>query len=88
MKKETSKMELDLAPNGIPIFKVQSKGKFFGPAGPDGTRENSCHLVFVCPKCKTKISHGGGKHDKIGDGDGHRVSHCPCWPNGYYIKEV
>jgi hypothetical protein len=32
---------------------------------------------FQCPKC--------GKTNLHGQGDGHRASHCPCWPTGYYI---
>lgn len=44
-------------------------------------------LQFICPKCGKKNLHGGGK--KVGDGDGHRNSHCPCWrSNGYVIKEL
>ena len=34
---------------------------------------------FECPKCGKKNLHGSG--------DGHRISHCPCWPRGYQIKD-
>jgi predicted RNA-binding Zn-ribbon protein involved in translation (DUF1610 family) len=34
---------------------------------------------FECPKCGKKNLHGSG--------DGHRISHCPCWPRGYEIKD-
>jgi hypothetical protein len=43
-------------------------------------------IQFVCPKCGRKNSHGGC--GSPGAGDGHRVSHCQCWPNGYYLKEA
>lgn len=43
-------------------------------------------MRFVCPKCSKANTHGTcGK--SVGGGDGHRVSHCECWPNGYYVKE-
>ena len=44
-------------------------------------------LVFVCPKCGKKNVHGG-VHGVKGGGDGHRVSHCECWPNGYFLEEI
>lgn len=43
-------------------------------------------MRFVCPKCRKKNTHGCC-WSVVGGGDGHRVSHCPCWPNGYYVKE-
>jgi predicted RNA-binding Zn-ribbon protein involved in translation (DUF1610 family) len=46
---------------------------------------NRAYIVFVCPKCGARNCHGGG--ERLGDGDGHRVSHCGCWPNGYDLKE-
>ena len=42
-------------------------------------------LQFSCPRCGKKNIHGGGR--SAGDGDGHRVAHCKCWPSGYYVKE-
>ena len=88
-KPETSdKAIARFAPNGIPIFKVKAKGDFrYAVAGKDGKRLRGCHLVFKCPKCKNKNYHGG-TYGKKGDGDGHRYSHCQCWPRGYYLREV
>jgi len=78
---------LDLGRDGIPTFKVKAVGKFWYLPGRDGTRTRGCYLVFKCPKCKKKHSHGG-TYGKKGDGDGHRTAHCSCWPSGYYLKEV
>lgn len=77
------------ADDGLPIFKVVPEdGPFKYPARPDGTRApDGCHLVFKCPKCKAINVHGGVYKQK-GGGDGHRVEHCNCWPNGYYLREV
>ena len=36
-------------------------------------------LQFRCPTCR-KVNHHG-------EGEGHRVSHCACWPNGHYLLE-
>ncbi len=38
-------------------------------------REGS--LIFECPICKKENRHGSM--------EGHRVSHCGCWPKGYDI---
>ncbi len=38
------------------------------------------HFVFTCPRC-----HGLNVH---GAKDGHRASHCKCWPRGYFIQEA
>ena len=43
-----------------------------------GRRFTSTTVEFQCPKCAKWNMHGYG--------DGHRVSHCSCWPNGYYLK--
>lgn len=37
---------------------------------------------FMCPVCGQRNHHGN--HGK-GYG-GHRVEHCPCWENGYYVE--
>lgn len=67
----------------VPTFKVRaSGGPFYYDSGPPG-----CHLVFRCPECDRKIYHGGVYRQK-GKADGHRHSHCECWPRGYYIREV
>lgn len=67
------------AEDGIPVFLVKRAAK---------TRVDEVATVsFKCPKCRKKNIHGGCNNSK-GGGDGHRVSHCPCWPNGYAIKEV
>lgn len=71
----------------IPTFEVKAKGKFFYGPDSEGHRGKGCYLVFNCPKCKSHIAHGG-VYGKKGEADGHRVSHCDCWPKGYYIKEV
>lgn len=68
----------------IPTFHVKARGGPFKNAGAD---LDGCHLVFECPVCEAKNVHGGTLGRK-GFNDGHRLSHCPCWPNGYYIKEV
>lgn len=67
----------------IPTFDVVAEGWF--SCGPG--RKRGCHLVFRCPVCGQKISHGGWFKD-LGAADGHRASHCNCWPKGYYIREV
>ncbi len=56
---------------GIPVFTVERTG---------GT------LWFVCPRCGARNVHGAVS-DIPGAGDGHRASHCPCWPRGYYLVE-
>ena len=35
---------------------------------------------FVCPKCGEICRHGS-----VGI-PGHRASHCPCWPDGYFLE--
>jgi hypothetical protein len=70
----------------LPVFEVRAKGRFLYPAS--GKAPNvGCYLVFKCPNCGRVNSHGG-TFGKKGGGDGHRCSHCPCWPSGYYIKET
>ena len=71
----------------IPTFKVKAEGEFLYAPGTNGKQIKGCHLVFECPLCENINVHGGTFGVK-GDGDGHRVSHCGCWPDGYYIKEV
>jgi len=66
----------------VPTFEVHSEGRYQTFRGDWGT-----HLVFTCPCCGRENVHGG-TYGKPGDGDGHRTSHCPCWPNGYVIREV
>ncbi len=76
------------ADDGIPIMAVRAEGRFKYPVpSEDGTYNEGCHLVFECPKCSAYISHGG-TYGKVGAGDGHRCSHCDCWPKGYYLKEI
>ena len=50
------------------------------------TEDGVC-LVFRCPKCGEKNVHGAVNANK-GAGNGHRASHCQCWEQGYYIREV
>ncbi len=71
----------------VPTFDVRPEGRFLYPRRSDGTRETGCHLVFRCPVCGQENNHGG-LYGQPGAGDGHRVSHCPCWERGYYIREV
>lgn len=73
----------------IPTFDVKAQdGPFRYGQTKDGVHiPDGCHLVFTCPKCKKENLHGGEYKNK-GAADGHRVSHCSCWPNGYYIKEI
>jgi hypothetical protein len=35
-------------------------------------------VEFTCSKCKRKLHHSIE--------EGHRVGHCDCWPDGYYIE--
>jgi len=39
-------------------------------------------LSFICQKCGKTNTH------RSSEGLGYRTSHCSCWPDGYYIKEV
>lgn len=68
----------------VPIFNVKPEGRFTG-FGED--KAEGCQLVFWCPICRQKRHHGGYYGQK-GKADGHRTSHCQCWPHGYYIREV
>ena len=38
--------------------------------------------VFMCPLCGRECRHGWPEGKDLG---GHRVSHCECWPQGYFI---
>ena len=78
---------LGTAEDRIPIFAVTASGNFktFPKKGSENDR--GCHLSFVCPKCGKKNMHGG-TYGEPGTCDGHRASHCECWPLGYYIREV
>lgn len=35
-------------------------------------------LSFKCPVC--------GRMNRHGRGEGHRASHCGCWPDGYILR--
>lgn len=72
----------DYVQDHVPVFKVVADGDFRYPGGKRG-----CHLVFQCPICRLVIHHGG-VYGELGGGDGHRCSHCGCWPHGYFIREV
>lgn len=48
------------------------------------TTDGRC-LAFFCPSCGKENIHGGGV--KFGEGDGSRMSHCPCFKT-YSIKEI
>jgi len=75
------------ATDGRPVIRAIAKGRFKQYGRNDERVEDGCHLTFTCPKCKTKISHGGW-YGQPGMGDGRRVAHCKCWPRGYYVKEI
>ena len=54
----------------------------------DATRSaDGLCLAFTFPSCGCRNSHGA-VGAKMGDGDGHRVSHCECWSAGYRLREV
>lgn len=63
----------------VPIFEVVSKKRKNGMG--------TCDLVFNCPCCGKKNFHSG-EQGNVGAADGHRISHCSCWVDGYYIREV
>jgi len=67
----------------IPTFEVKAQGYYKNSED----SKPRCHLVFRCPVCGKENSHGGYYNEK-GAADGHRSSHCQCWPHGYNIKEV
>lgn len=66
----------------VPTFQAVTEGKFYNWDGSVGT-----YLVFRCPKCKAKNYHGAW-FKQPGKADGHRHSHCRCWPNGYFLRET
>ena len=60
-------------------------------AHPNGPFPFYGHLVFICPFCGEKHSHGA-VGPNLGDGDGHRLVHCtkeaPGSERGYILKET
>jgi len=42
------------------------------------TRDAQGYAQFTCPRC--------GKTNRHGRNDGHRISHCDCWPGGYVLQ--
>ncbi|MFH0849473.1 MAG: hypothetical protein V1924_00880 [Candidatus Bathyarchaeota archaeon] len=46
------------------------------------TRETHVTVKLRCPVCGRVNRHGWPMGTDCG---GHRGSHCPCWPRGYYI---
>jgi len=62
------------SPQEIPTFDVTR------------SRDGVC-LSFTCPRCGWRNTHAA-VGPKKGDGDGHRGSHCRCWPRGYELREV
>lgn len=68
----SNQLDYSLA-DGLPVFvAVRVRGKD--------------EMSFVCPQCGKKNTHGCCG-TAVGAGDGHRVSHCPCWKHGYYVTE-
>lgn len=55
---------------GTPTFRCK-------PVRGEGNQYSDTTVQFKCPKC--------GKINSHGHGNGHRVSHCPCWPEGYEL---
>jgi len=43
-------------------------------------QQEGIHFTFLCDRCGEKHYHG--------EGEGHRVSHCPAYPNGYILKKA
>lgn len=78
--------QFDLKPRSdfpdIPTFAAKAEGRYISTDGKEG-----CYLVFRCPVCGKENAHGGLFGDP-GAGDGHRVAHCDCWEDGYYIEET
>lgn len=65
---------------GLPLFQVRAERCFrVGDV-------LCCDLVFCCPKCGRENVHTGF-YGRASVADGHRVAHCGCWPDGYYICE-
>lgn len=67
----------------VPTFEVIAKGCHVSRE----REKPGCNLVFQCPVCGTRNAHGG-YYGEIGAADGHRVSHCRCWKDGYNLKEI
>lgn len=63
---------------------LEARGRFEEVPTFEVVRERR-QLVFRCPCCGRVIRHGGGL--AVGEGDGHRTSHCGCWERGYFIRE-
>ena len=80
--------EPDIHADGTPIFKVKARKSFsIAFAHLPDKKARGCYLSFICPRCGQRNNHGG-IYMKKGAGDGHRSSHCRCWPKGYYIVEI
>ncbi len=45
------------------------------------TRNGARLLIAVCPVCGVELVLGDAVSDFT-----HRVSHCSCWPHGYYLE--
>ena len=74
--------------SGGPTFQVRPSGFLWRPKNPDGSKPTyGCHISFHCPMCGKMNAHGGDYRNK-GGGDGHRNSHCSCWPSGYMLQEI
>jgi hypothetical protein len=56
-------------PEEIPVFEVKIKHD---------------QAELTCPVCKKKNIHGavGLNSDPTAN---HRLAHCDCWPNGYFL---
>jgi hypothetical protein len=66
-------MEIIEYRDGLPVFVVIP------------VEDTEYGVFFRCPVCKRLIMHSRGTEEKA---SGHRVEHCKCWKNGYYIKEI
>lgn len=73
----------------VPTFDVRPSAETYRLRVRDesGRRLVECHLTFRCPVC-LKVNHHGGIIGQRGACGGHRSSHCPCWRDGYFIREI
>lgn len=71
----------------IPIVEVRAEGEPYRTYGDERGERSGIHLAFHCPKCGKTNLHGG-RYREPGACDGHRLSHCDCWPRGYHLRET
>ena len=64
--------------DGLPVLYGVTSGPVFGD------NLQCCHLVCQCPSCGVKLIHGFQPGPDFRS-PSHRVSHCNCHYNGYFI---